>query len=435
MKKKVKVDAALLYSGLAFSGLLITLITVLLSHGEGKGLFFYDIFDTGMDFFHSIEYVATGAPYEDWNVIYPPLANLFFSFCFLFVPESQYSLWKQDFFESLAMRGTYMDLRVWQSTMMLFIIFIIVTAIVLFSLLRKLVGKEKYNLLTTIFLMSSLGVVYAYERGNIILLSAIFLYIFIIYKDDTNVIIQELALIALAISAGLKLYPCFFGLLLLYEKKWKKAIRACIYGCISFVFPFFCFEERLNGIKLFISSLFAWTEEMGFSCNGLSMDKLINTGYRALEKLIGISGQRDKLLELGTMFNIVATLLILILGFRLKKEWEKLMVCGLAVLLFQTQSIYVLLFLLPALAVFIRDEKVVTNKNWLPFIAMTGCVIWFPLSMDTQIKFILTPQYFRVQCFEALLFAYVLVQFFADMKRVIQGSSVGGKRISNEIKD
>lgn len=43
--------------------------------------FFYDVTDTGMDFFHSIEYMRGRMPYGQFDTLYPPLANLFSMCC------------------------------------------------------------------------------------------------------------------------------------------------------------------------------------------------------------------------------------------------------------------------------------------------------------------------------------------------------------------
>lgn len=52
------------------------------SHGELiERFFFYDTIDTGMDFFHSIEYVNGLQPYERFYTLYPPLVNFLLRGC------------------------------------------------------------------------------------------------------------------------------------------------------------------------------------------------------------------------------------------------------------------------------------------------------------------------------------------------------------------
>ena len=57
----------------------LTLFFLYKTHGEiFSEIFFNDSLDTGMDFFHSIEYTRGRAPYDLFETLYPPLANLFF---------------------------------------------------------------------------------------------------------------------------------------------------------------------------------------------------------------------------------------------------------------------------------------------------------------------------------------------------------------------
>ena len=66
-----------------FACTLCIFLCVFITHGSIlSDLLFYDTRDTGMDFFHSIEYVRGRTPYKQFNTLYPPLANLFF-YCYI----------------------------------------------------------------------------------------------------------------------------------------------------------------------------------------------------------------------------------------------------------------------------------------------------------------------------------------------------------------
>ena len=56
------------------------------------------------------------------------------------------------------------------------------------------------------------------------------------YFGETDATVNARAKAALA--AGLKLYPAIFGLLLLFDKKYKEAIRLVVYGILAVVIPF-----------------------------------------------------------------------------------------------------------------------------------------------------------------------------------------------------
>lgn len=107
--------------------LAVLLLALLASRGALlHRFFFYDVTDTGMDFFHSIEYMRGRMPYGQFDTLYPPLANLFFYVLYLLVPKTQSATWTESFISSLNMKGTERDLRLQQATMMLFIVFVIV---------------------------------------------------------------------------------------------------------------------------------------------------------------------------------------------------------------------------------------------------------------------------------------------------------------------
>ena len=106
--------------------LAVLLLALLASRGTLlHRFFFYDVTDTGMDFFHSIEYMRGRMPYGQFDTLYPPLANLFFYVLYLLVPKTQSATWTESYISSLNMRGTERDLRLQQATMMLFVVFVV----------------------------------------------------------------------------------------------------------------------------------------------------------------------------------------------------------------------------------------------------------------------------------------------------------------------
>ena len=65
------------------------------------------------------------------------------------------------------------------------------------------------------------------------ILAVAFLWLFLLFYKDENPIYRHLALIGLAISAALKVYPVIFGVVLLYERRWKDVVWAVLYGIIA----------------------------------------------------------------------------------------------------------------------------------------------------------------------------------------------------------
>ena len=119
--KSVNWTANLIFCCFMGTGLLITLTALFITSGDiFSKLFFEDVYDTGMDFFHSIEYTKGRSPYALYNTLYPPLANLLFYLLFCLVPSWQHEQWADTFLGGIKARGTNIDLRVIQPTMLMY---------------------------------------------------------------------------------------------------------------------------------------------------------------------------------------------------------------------------------------------------------------------------------------------------------------------------
>ena len=71
---------------------------------------------------------------------------------------------------------------------------------------------------------------------------------------------REIALIGLAASAAIKIYPAIFGLILVKEKRWLDIFKVITYGLILFVLPFLFFGG-LETFKLFFYNILHTSNE------------------------------------------------------------------------------------------------------------------------------------------------------------------------------
>lgn len=354
------------------------LICFFVSHGNLiEHYFFRDIRDTGMDFFHSIEYTRGQKPYEIFNTLYPPLANLFFYLLYLFVPTSYSDTWTYDFNESVSFRGTDLDLRTYQSTMLLFILFILLTSIFLFCLIQRLLNKRVSTWLSSwasLCMLLGYGCLTAFERGNIVVFVTALCLFFVSFYRSHNKIVREVALIALAVAAGLKLYPALLGILLLREKNKFPAIRAIIYGIATLVFPTFVFEG-IEAIPAWLSIVTSWGKDSTVNWIGTGFSQIMTHISRWMSALIGYH-------LIDAWFPLVGAVvcaLLCICALRLPKAWQSVSALILAMLLFQSQASYSLcLFCIP-LALFLVQERKITKNNWGPFLFLTLLTANVPL--------------------------------------------------------
>lgn len=371
-------------------------------------LFYGDSLDTGMDFFHSIEYTVGRSPYELYNTLYPPLANLFFYILLQMIPEWEVEKWAGSYAGGIQARGTSADLRVWQPTLLIFMIFIMVMAVLLVFLSMKLVGMNSRGFLAGVCVLLSYGVLYSFERGNIIVISAIGILFFVLYKDSSNRNAGELALIALAVAAGLKVYPAVFGILLLADKQYKKAVRALIYGILAFFLPFLAFEEGFGAIGQFFSHAASFASESGFSCMGTSFAAIAGTVVMTAARIFGANVNEEMLGAVLSIFNIPALVILLLMVFVLQKNWQKLLAVTLGIMLYASQGQYILIFMVIPLLFFLREETELSKSNILPFAGMIGMIVLLPLS-NALIGGYTTAQYVRVDfCIVLLLVSLVI---------------------------
>jgi hypothetical protein len=99
----------------------------------------------------------------------------------------------------------------------------------------------------------------AYERGNSVMIVVVLLLIALNWRDSESMVKRELAMILIAICAGIKIYPAIFGLLYLKEKRWKETLRLVLYGIVFFFGPFVFFLGK-NGFLLWLSNVLEITK-------------------------------------------------------------------------------------------------------------------------------------------------------------------------------
>ena len=353
---------------------LITLISatlaLLISNGKlFQILFFIDPDDTGMDFFNSLIEVHTRKPYEQFGVIYPPLANLFFYVLCLFVPDSLKESWPASHDDSKLIVGTHEDVRLLQSTMVLFLMFLIIT---LFMIAVMIHSYTKSYLLTFCLLFSA-GTLQAIERGNVILIAFLLTLYFVKHYQDENKLTSELALIALAGAFGLKLYPCVFGLLLLKEHKWAASARAILYAVLVTILPTFVFEGP--------GAILSWLNHV-FDFGGFSGGDTADPSAVGNLNNIPIHG----IIAFVLLITVVAS-------FYLKKNNNPIinltrnqtlfLLTYLSLIVGGGACDYNLIFFLIPFLYFIKEEMILNRNNCTEFIVYLICLLPFGINQIT----------------------------------------------------
>lgn len=377
--------------------------------------FFRDPRDTGMDFFHSIEYLKDRSPYQKFNTLYPPLANLLFCGIYFFMPDELTATWADSFEGSLLLRSTTHDLRTYQAPMLAFIIFLVVSVCIIYQIITLFLNSRmrKGSGITAFFLILSYGMLYSFERGNILFLTVPLILFYIYFRNSENGFLREAALIALAAAAGLKLYPAFFGILLLRDRKFFSAFRAVIYGILSVILPLFAFQEGLSGLFQWLSVVLNFsTKATAAPWNGTG---IINILYR-LDHYVFYFRSEPHTFPLWIPIVVVA--LLLLSSFFMKKEWSCILSITMAIVLYQTQGMYIYCLLCIPFTVFLAEEPRINWYNIIPFLLMCGLIVHVPIFFDYAADF--RPEYTYRQTLSFLLAVWcclpILVSLFSSWK-------------------
>ena len=239
--------------------------------------------DLFMDFFNSIRDVSQGTGvYTERHVIYPPMANLIFLICMRFVPEEYAST----SFEDRESWANYPS-----AVLVCFLFLFVFTILLLLALQKNLPGHGGKKAVLVFFLIVNPPVLYLLERANLLLLSILSLAVYALYYNAGQKWKRELALLALAFSFSIKLYPAVFGWFLIVDKRYKEAIRCILYGIAMFLIPSFFFGGPV--------SIF-WTFENIFSYSTGT------NGWNRLASFLNISESAVKLIFLPLLFLLAA---------------------------------------------------------------------------------------------------------------------------------
>lgn len=361
MRRKIRPIALstkkIFYIGLI---LLVGLTIIQLPVYNGKAFFTLlhsDVNDSFMDFFNSIFDASFSNPYIERGVIYPPLAYVFYNLCALLLPEGK----------------TALEWRNSQQGIVLISIVTILNIVLLHCVLMPDNKKNDPQVRRMLWwiLLGTVPFWYAMERGNLVLLTLLFLTYFVKNYQSENEVKKELALLSLAISVSFKVYPVFFGLLLLRNKQYKEAIRCVIYGLLTFLIPFF-FYGGINNITILVANLTKTSGRMG----------LRGWGYKVnIENTINFLAEafHVDLDWTTTIVKLICVVLVAGIFFLSKKTWQQYMALTSIMMLFPGFSYtYTLIFATIPLVAFLMDNPQGSTINLMFSILFLGMFAPFP---------------------------------------------------------
>ena len=213
-------------------GLIVSSIAFLLTSGQSLGsVLFYNRTDYFMDYFNSIYYSRFG-PYLNFNVIYPGFITVLYSIIGVLLESTGVI-----FDSGWEIRASFAGIASYA------IFTVVLLALLLYVLLRTKQNSKKETTLFFILILTSYPMVYCLDRGNSMLISVIFSLLFFIFFNSEKKEHKYLSFLFLSIAIATKIYPAFFGILILRDALKNKNygdLVLCILICaVIFIVPFF----------------------------------------------------------------------------------------------------------------------------------------------------------------------------------------------------
>ena len=253
-----------------------------------------------------------------------------------------------------------------------FILFMLFCIIALYELIKHLVESENSSkIIISIAILFSGSIVFAIERGNIILLSFIFTLLFIRLYDSKSKKIRYLSYFCLAVAAAIKIYPAFFGLLVLNKKRYKEAVDLFIIGLLIFILPFLFFNGSLDFRTMINGILISSSDNvyLGFGYN-FSFFNLVRI-------IIGFSGKF--LLDISSIFYIIPVVICFSIYFLSKEIWQKTLAIALFLIWIPAFSYtYTLIFLTIPMLLLLNVAARKVDYFYLILLALTQIPYFLP---------------------------------------------------------
>jgi len=326
-------------------GLVISVIMAIVTRGDvwWDQIFQHDKTDVFMDFFHSMTDSSKDNPYS-YGVLYPPITYLFYRFLAAFIPANVVSI------------GGHI-LRENYASMMVFFFYTVFSVLAFAGIIRGLYKDRKTQSLLIVLLIMSGPFLFMAERGNSVIVAFVFAGIFFLWKDSENKIKKEIALIALGISFGIKIYPAIFGLILIRDKKYKEAIRCIIYALLLFFIPFFAIGG-IGAVGDFIKGISNNMDKEGSVEAGIGYKISFQSTYIALSAIFLRIRNTEAFMGFTSWLGHITSATTLLAAMFSKKRWQTVALLTCFMLGFPGFSYqYMLIFMAIPLTMFLQEEQ------------------------------------------------------------------------------
>lgn len=315
------------------------------------------------DFFESMFFSVKEDLYQYGN-IYPP-----FCYMILYLVSKIYPDAKM-FYDPYTMRDT-------QAGRMIYISVIAICLLVIaFCILQVAKAKPWKKVLTLFSILFTLPMFVLIDRGNILLISLVFSFIFVVFYDSENKVLREIALISLAIASAIKIYPAVLGVLLIKRGNIKVISRTVIYGVFCFFVPF-AFFGGTEAFVQFVHNLQAGVAQRRLVEGSINCEVNLSSAVSTIYRLFvhhPTEAQYAVIEKFSRCLSYILAIQFIAGSFLSKTKWKKVLSLSAIILIIPDFSYsYCIASYLPAIMMYIAETK--RKKSDLlyliPFICLT----------------------------------------------------------------
>ncbi|MBO7310463.1 MAG: DUF2029 domain-containing protein, partial [Clostridia bacterium] len=241
--------------------------------------------------------------------------------------------------------------------------FVVCSAVIIFAVILAYKLPPVQSIKVGIIILTSAPFVYAVMRGNTIYFALIFLLLFLLLYKNENAFVREIGYICLVLAGLIKIYPLFFGVFLLCEKRIWASVRIALYTVGFFFLSFFLLDGGINNFEPFVQNL------GGFASNTVRLGAGNNLSATSLVyKLLGVFSDNPSYSETLNIVSLAVVALVFLFSTALaiytRCEFSRFVIASATVILLPSVSyFYVLIFMLLPFMEFIRNYDELDAKT------------------------------------------------------------------------
>ena len=233
------------------------------------------------------------------------------------------------------------------------ILFVVVSLSAYIYSLKKLGTNNSMLVLAAI----SAPVIFQYERGNLIMISAACLICFLAFYNEIGYK-KYIGLTLFCVSMVLKVYPAIFGLLLLRDKRYKDLLYCVAVTSLLIILPFFYFDHGLDNFPVMLRNVSLNTEFF------TTYTRTARYGIHAFLTLVFAKFHMldTEMFSTSLIVSQIITLILCLLSvgmfFVEKIKWKQIAFLIFPLLMFPVAShFYCGLYLFPVLLLFLNENS------------------------------------------------------------------------------